>query len=326
MRRRDFISVITGAFAGWPIALRAQQPTSSAIGFLHFGSPGPFAFQVAAFEEGLKENGYVTGQNVVIQYRWAEGHYDRLPALAADLVNRKVDVIAAIGPPCASAAKRATSTIPIVFNSGDDPVRDGLVTSLARPGGNVTGISILAVQLVPKRLELLSQLVPQARTFGLLVNPSNGYSEPMIEDVQAAATAKGVQLKIVKASTEDEIAAAFETLVNMHVDALVIGDDPFFVSRLKQLVALASGNAIPTAYQFREIAAAGGLVSYGPSLATAARQAGTYVGMILKGAKPAELPVMQPTKFELVINLKTAKVLGLSVPASLLATADDVIE
>lgn len=296
------------------------------IGFLHFGSPRPFAYQTIAFEQGLKESGYVRGQNVEIEYRWADGQYDRLPQLATDLVSRKVDVITAIGPPCARAAKLATSTIPIVFTTGNDPVRDGLVASLARPGGNITGISILAVELVPKRLELLSQLVPQARTFALLVNPSNGYSEPMTREVQAAASAKGMQLNVVTASTKSEIDAAFATFANHHVDALVIGDDPFFVAQLKQLVALASRYVIPTAYQFREFAEAGGLVSYGPSLTTAIRKAGTYAGKILEGAKPADLPVVQPTKFDLVINLKTAKGLGITASQVLLVEADEVIE
>jgi putative ABC transport system substrate-binding protein len=325
MRRRDFITLL-GSAAAWPLAARAQQSRMSLIGFLHFGSPALFAYQAAAFDQGLKETGYVERQNVAIEYRWAEGSYDRLPALATDLVSRNVDIITAIGPPCASAAKHATSTIPIVFTTGSDPVGDGLVASLARPGGNLTGVSILAVELVPKRLELLSELVPQARTFALLVNPNNGYTEPMIRDVQRAAGAKGVQLKILNASTESEIDAAFADLANLQVDALVIGDDPFFVARQNQLVALASRCAVPTAYQFREIVAAGGLVSYGPSLAAAIRQAGIYAGKIVKGAKPAELPVVQPTKFELVINLKTAKALGLDVPPTLLARADEVIE
>jgi ABC-type uncharacterized transport system substrate-binding protein len=297
-----------------------------AIGFLHFGSPGLFAYQVIAFDQGLKEIGYVEGQNVAIEYRWAEGRYDRLPALATELISRKVEVIAAIGPPCASAAKNATSTIPIVFTTGSDPVGDGLVASLARPGGNLTSVSILAVELVPKRLELLSELVPQARMFALLVNPNNGYSEHMIRDVQEAAGTKGVQLNLLRASTESEIDAAFAALANLHADALVLGDDPFFVARQTQLVALASAHLIPTAYQLREFAAAGGLVSYGPSLSATIRQAGTYAGKIIKGAKPADLPVLQPTKFEFVLNLKTAKALGLEVPPTLLARADEVIE
>jgi putative ABC transport system substrate-binding protein len=321
MKRRAFIALIGGAAAAWPLVARAQQPR---IGFLHFGSPGPFASQVAAFDQGLKETGYIEGQNVAIEYRWAEGRYNRLAALAADLVGRNVDVIAAIGPPCASAAKHATSTIPIVFTTGADPVADGLVASLARPGGNLTGVSILAVELVPKRLELLSELVPQARMFALLVNPNNGYSEPMIRDVQGAAGAKGVQLKILKASTESEIDAAFATFAELKVDALVIGDDPFFVARQNQLVALASRYLIPKAYQFREFVAVGGLVSYGPSLTAAILQAGIYAGKIVKGAKPADLPVVQPT--ELVINLKTAKALGTDVAPTLLARADEVIE
>jgi putative tryptophan/tyrosine transport system substrate-binding protein len=326
MRRREFITFLGTAAVGWPLAVRAEQQTKPVIGFLHFGSANPFAYQAAAFDAGLKETGYVEGQNVAVEYRWADGHYDRLPALAADLVGRSVDVITAIGPPCASAAKNATSTIPIVFTTGTDPVSDGLVASLARPGGNLTGISILAVQLVPKRLELLSELVPQARTFALLVNPNNGYTEPMIRDVEEAARAKGMHLSIQQASTEKEIDTAFAALSSLHTDALVIGDDPFFVAQHGQLVTLASRYAIPTSYQFREFAAAGGLISYGPSLAAAISQAGIYAGKIIEGAQPADLPVEQPTKFELVINLKTAKALGLAVPPSLLARADEVVE
>ena len=293
MRRREIITFFAGA-AFWPITGRAEQNGLSVIGFLHFGSPKPFTYQTAAFEQGLKESGYVQGQNSAIEYRWAEGRYDRLPALAADLVDRKVDVITAIGPPCASAAKKATSTIPIVFTTGTDPVRDGLVTNLARPTSNLTGVSILAVQLVPKRLELLSELLPQARSFALLVNPTNGYTEPMIQDVQEAARAKGVNISILRASTESEIDAAFTTINDMHTDALVIGDDPFFVSRQGQLVGLASRYAVPTSYQFREFAVAGGLVSYGPSPSAAIRQAGVYTGKLLHGAKPIDLPVVQP--------------------------------
>ena len=326
IRRREFISLLGGTAAAWPLAARAQQPAMPVIGFLHFGSPDLFIFQATAFGQGLKETGYVEGQNVAIEYRWAEGRYDRLPSLAADLVSHKVELFAAFGPPCAKAAKNATSTIPIVFTIGSDPVHDGLVPSLASPGGNVTGISMLAVQLVPKRLELLSELVPQARTFALLVNPNNGYSDAMIRDVEHAARANGMPLSILKASTESEIDAAFSTLGSLHTHALVIGDDPFFTARREQLVALASRYAVPATYQFREFAVAGGLASYGPSLKTASHDAGIYAGRILKGAKPSDLPVAQPTRFELVINLKTAKALGLDVPPTLLARADEVIE
>jgi putative tryptophan/tyrosine transport system substrate-binding protein len=294
------------------------------IGYLHFGSPGLFAYQVAAFHQGLSETGYVEGQNLAIEYRWAEGRYDRLPALATDLVGHKLDVITALGPPSARAAKSATSTIPIVFVVGTDPVADGLVASLARPGGNLTGISILAVELIPKRLELLSELVPQARVFALLVNPNS--VNTWIGEVQQTARAKGAQLQILKASTESEIDAAFATPANLHADALVVGDDPFFTSRHEQLVALASRHAVPAIYQFREFAAAGGLISYGSSLKAASRQVGIYAGKILKGAKPADLPVEQSTKLELVVNLKTAKALGLTVPQTILVRADEVIE
>jgi putative tryptophan/tyrosine transport system substrate-binding protein len=325
MRRRDLIASLAATAAAWPHTLRAQQKAMPVIGYLHFGSPG-LAPTPAAFLRGLGETGYVEGQNVAIEYRWAEGHYDRLPALAADLAGRDVDVTAAFGPPSARAAKGATSTIPIVFTVGADPVADGLVASLARPGGNLTGLSILAAELVPKRLELLCELVPQAKAMALLVNPNNAYSEPIIIDAQKAARAKRVQLQALKAATEADIDAAFATLVNQHADALVVGDDPFFTSRRDQLVALASRNAIPASYHYREFADAGGLISYGADLTDVIRQAGLYAGRILKGAKPSGLPVMQPTKFELVINMKTAKALGLTVPQALLARADEVIE
>ena len=323
MRRRNFMTVVAGAAIAWPFAVRAQ-PAISVIGYLHFGADGPFAYQAAAFRRGLSEPGYIEGQSLAIEYRWAEGHYDRLPALAADLVSRKVDVITAIGPPCASAAKKATSSIPIVFTVGIDPIEGGLVASLPRPRGKLTGISILAVELIPKRLELLSELVPQARVFALLVNPN--LANPWIGDVQEAARAKGVDLKILKASTEREIDAAFTVLADLHAGALVLGDDPFFVAQREQLVALASRYAVPATYQFREFAASGGLISYGPSLTDTNRQAGIYVGKILRGAKPADLPVQQPTKFELVVNLKTAKALGLTIPQSMLMRAGEVIE
>jgi putative tryptophan/tyrosine transport system substrate-binding protein len=318
MRRRDFPILTAGVAGGRPTLSRAQQKPMPVIGYLGFASPGPFAPLVAALRQGLSETGYVEGQNVGIEYRWAEGHYDRLPALAADLAGRKVDVMAASGPPSALAAKSATSTIPIVFSSGD-PIGEGLVTSLARPGANLTGVSLFTAELMPKRLELLSELVPQAGVIALLVNPNNPNTEPMIRDVQQAARAKGVQLPILKAGAEDEIDAAFASLVQLHVGGLVVGTDPFFNSRREQLVALAARYTVPAIYEWREYAAAGGLISYGSSLAAAYRQVGIYAGRILKGATPADLPVMQPTLFELVVNLKTASMLGLTVPPSILA-------
>jgi len=290
------------------LAAEAQRKAMPVIGYLHFASPS-LAPTPAVFLQGLRETGYVEGQNVAIEYRWAEGHYERLPALARDLVDSQVDVIAAFGPPAAHAAQSATVTIPIVFTVGTDPVADGLVASLAQPGGNLTGISVLAVELVPKRLELLTELVPQAKVVALLVNPTNPYTEPMIQDVQEAARAKRVQLPILKATTESEIDAAFATLASLHADALVTGDDTFFTSRREQIVALAARYAVPAIYQFREFTEAGGLLSYGPSLPEANRRAASYVARILQGAKPADLPVERAMKFELVINLKTAKAL-----------------
>ena len=285
------------------------------IGVLYTGSPGPSSAPfIAAFRQGLSETGYVEGQNLTIEYRWAEDHYDRLPGLAADLVDRKVDLIMASSPPSALAAKNATSTIPIVFRGGADPVGDGLVASLARPGGNLTGVSLLTDELTAKRLELLSELVPQAGVIALLVNPNNASTERIIRDVQEAARIKGLQLHVLKASSESEIDAAFASLVQLHAGALVVGADPFLSSRREQLVALASRHAVPAIYAWREFAASGGLISYGSSLTAAFRLVGAYVGKILKGAKPADLPVQQPTTFELVINLKTAKALGLEVP------------
>jgi putative ABC transport system substrate-binding protein len=326
MRRRELMLLLGGAMTS-ARALRAQQKAMPVVGFLSGSSPGLFVPLVAAVRQGLSETGYVEGQNVAIEYRWAEGHYDRLPALAADLIARNVDLIVATGGAAsARAAKTATLTIPIVFTTGSDPVESGLVDSLARPGGNITGVSILNVELIPKRIELISELVPEARIIAVLVNPNNAGTEPMIRDVPQVARAKGVQLPILKASTQSEIDTAFTSLDQVHAGALVVAPDPFFGTRHDQLLALASRHAIPAIYAWREFVTAGGLISYGTSLAVAYRQVGTYVGKILKGAKPADLPVQQPTVFELVVNLKTAKALGLTIPPSILARADEVIE
>jgi putative ABC transport system substrate-binding protein len=329
MRRRELIALFGGAVALWSPTVRAQKATP-VIGYLSSVSPGPSASLVAAFRQGLSDTGYVEGQNLAIEYRWAEGSFDRLPALAADLIGHKVDLIAtAGGPPPALAAKGATSTIPIVFSGVGDPIGVGLVTSLARPGGNITGFSLMNIELMPKRLALLSELVPQAKFIALLVNPNNPNNpnaERMVREVREAARAKGVQLPVLKASTEGKIDAAFASLVQLQVGGLVVGADPFLDSRREQLVALASNHGVPVIYVFREFAEAGGLISYGASFTAASRQFGIYAGRILKGEKPVDLPVQQPTTFELVINLKTAKALGLTVPQSLLARADEVIE
>ena len=326
MRRRELI-LLGVAAAAWPGALRAQRKAMPVIGMLGTGSPRGWAPFGPAFLEGLRESGFVEGQNVAIEHRWAQGHYDRLPALAAELVSRKVDVIVATGgPPTALAVKGATSTIPIVFRLGADVVELGLVASLARPGGNLTGVSLLADELTTKRLELLSELVPQARVIALMVNPNNTNAERTIAIAKDFARAKGLQLPIVKATTAGEIEDAFASLLPLHAGALVVSADPFLSNQREQIVALASRHAVPAIYAWREFAAAGGLISYGSSLTAAFRLMGIYAGKILKGANPADMPVQQPTTFELVINLKTARTLGLEIPQQLLAEADEVIE
>ena len=326
MKRRALLLVLGGAIA-WPLTAPAQQKATPVIGYLGTGSPGPNAPQLAAFRQGLSETGYVEGQNVAIEYRWAEGHYDRLPALAAELVGRKVDVIVSTGgTPTALAAKSATLTIPIVFRASSDPVGEGLVASLARPGGNLTGVSMLIDELTPKRLELLSELVPQAKVIALLVNPNNPATENVMRDVKEAARVKGLQLPILKANSESEIDAAFASLVELHAGALVVVGDAFFSNRREQLLALASRHAVPAIYPWLNFAADGGLICYGIDNIAVFRQLGIHAAKILNGAKPADLPIQQPTKFELVINLKTAEALGLIVPQSILARANEVIE
>src|SRR5882757_11250191 len=327
MRRREFITLAGVAVTAWPILARAQQPAMPVIGFLHSGSLELFAARVAAFHQGLNDTGFVEGRNVAIEYRWAQGQYDRLPALAADLVHRRVAVIAATGGiPSALAAKAATSTIPIVFVAGSDPIKFGVVTSLSRPDSNITGLTAFTSELVPKRLELLHQVVQKAATVALLVNPTNAVTEIVQRDVQEAARTLGLQLNVVHASVEPDLDKVFATLGQLRAGALVIGTDTFFDGQSERLAALAVHHALPTIYQTREFAAAGGLMSYGGSLPDAYRKAGVYVGRVLKGEKPADLPVMQSTKVELIINLKTAKALGIEIPAALLATADEVIE
>jgi putative ABC transport system substrate-binding protein len=326
VRRRDFIKVIAGSAVAWPLAARAQQPAMPVVGFLNSASADGYATMASAFKQGLKETGYVEGHNVAIEYRWADDQYDRLPALAADLIRKRVTVIFANGPSVV-AAKAATTTIPIIFLTGDDPVRLGFVASFNRPGGNATGIAILSGELAAKRLELLRALVPQARTIAVLINPDyRPVSQRFKADIEAAARALGLMIEFLQANNEGEIIGAFNSFGQTRPGALLVGPGPFLDSRRELLVTLAAQRAIPAAYETRATAVAGGLVSYGADVEDAYRQAGIYTGRVLKGENPANLPVFQATKFELVINLRTAKALGLDVPLGLTAAADEVIQ
>ena len=326
MLRREFITLVGGAAAAWPLAARAQQ-TMLAVGFLSPGSPEPSSFLLAAFREGLKEASYVEGNNVTIEYRWARGHYDELQALAADLVRRRVAAIAATGGTIsAQAARAATSTIPIVFNVGDDPIKSGLVASFNRPGGNITGVNTMSPALETKRLGLLRELVPSPGMVAVLLNAANPDVGPQRQDINAAATAVGQELRFFYASNESDLEAAFGALVRQRAGALLVGNDVFFTNQRQQIVALAAHHAVPTMYAFRQFAESGGLMSYSTNLVEVYRQIGVYIGRVLKGENPANLPVVQPTKFELVINLITAKALPLEVAPALLARADEVIE
>jgi putative ABC transport system substrate-binding protein len=327
MRRRDFITLLGGGVAAWPLAARAQQAAMPVVGYLHSASAHSVAHQTRAFIQGLSEASYADGQTVAIEYRWADGYYDRLPALAADLVRRQVNVIAVTGGNASAlAAKAATATIPIVFFSGVNPVEAGLVASLNRPGGNITGVTSLGVELGPKRLELLHELLPTATVIAGLGNPTNPSTETQMRGLQAAARLLGLEFHVLHASSEREVDAAFASLARLKASALVIAPDGYLNSLSEQLAALTLRHAVPTIYSYREFAAAGGLMSYGGSITDSHRQVGVYAGRILKGEKPADLPVQQSTKVELIINLKTAKALGITVPLSLLGRADEVIE
>jgi putative ABC transport system substrate-binding protein len=327
MRRREFIRLVGGSAAGWPLAAQAQQSAMPVIGFLSVTFAGAQPY-LAAFRQGLGETGYVEGQNVLIEYRWAEDQYDRLPELAADLIRHRVSVI--VTPPsnpAALAAKAATTAIPIVFSVGGDPVRLGLVASLSSPGGNATGVNFLTTEIVPKRLGLLHELVPKAARIAVLINPTNVTSNELtLPNIPEAARALGLQIQVLNATNGDEIDAAFKTLVNDRADALLIAPDTFLVSRRVQIAILSARHLVPAIYPVRDYAEAGGLISYGADVIDAVRQQGVYAGQILKGTKPADLPVVQSTKFELVINLRTAKAIGVEIPATLLSRADEVIE
>jgi putative ABC transport system substrate-binding protein len=327
VKRREFITFLGGATAVWPLAARAQQPPMPVIGFISGGASDTFGYLVSAFRQGLSDTGYVEGRNVAIEFRWAEGQYDRLPSLLADLVQRRVSVLAATTTPGALVAKAATTLIPIVFATDGDPVRLGLVASLNRPGGNVTGVTQLNVEVGPKRVELAHEMIPSARTIALLVNPANPLTQPVLNDSQAAARALGLQLHMLEARNEGDFEGAFKAVAELHAGALVIASaDPLFGSRAEQLGAMALHHHLPAIHQFRRFAAAGGLASYGGSFLDSYRQVGIYTGRILKGEKPVDLPVQQSTKLELIVNLKAAKALGINLPATVLARADEVIE
>jgi putative ABC transport system substrate-binding protein len=326
MKRREFITLLGGVAAAWPLTAQGQQPLP-VIGFLNSSSPDGYAPMASAFRQGLKETGYVDGHNVAIEYRWAEGRNDRLPSFVADLVQRKVNVIAATTTAAALAAKAATTTIPIVFETTADPVQLGLVASLNRPGGNVTGVTQTNMEIAPKRLELLHELVPTASVMALLVNPTDpALAESATKELQEAASILGLKLHVMQASTDRDFDAVFAKLIQLRAGGLVIGSDPFFTSRSQQLAKLTVDHAVPAVYQFREFAVAGGLLSYGAAITDAYRLAGNYTGRVLRGDKPADLPVQQATKVEMIINLKTAKALGLNVPNPLIGRADEVIE
>ena len=327
MRRREFIAFVGCTAAGWPLTALAEQPSMPVIGFLNSASPQPFANYVSGFRIGLKQTGYIDGQNVTIEFRWAEGHYDRLPEMAAGLVRRKVAVLVSTGgPPSVMAAKAATATIPIVFTIGTDPIRLGVVTSLSRPGGNITGVNFFSAAMESKRLGLLRALLPRVQLIAVLLNPSNPNYAFQLRDLQEPAAAIGQQIHILLASNESEIGAAFETATQLRAGAALVSGDPFFNSQHDKIIALAARYSIPTVYEFREHALAGGLMSYGTNISDGYRQAGVYAGRILKGEKPGDLPVVQSVRFELVINLKTAKALGIEVPPNLSAQADEIIE
>jgi len=326
MRRREFITVIAGSAAAWPLAARAQQPAFPVIGLLHVSTfEGGASLQIA-FRQGLSETGYIEGKNVTFEHRWAEGHLDRLASLAADLTHQPIAVLAGLSTPAALAAKAATNTIPVVFETAGDPIKLGLVKSLNRPGGNVTGVTQLSSELISKRLGLLHELIPSAKTIGFLVNRVDPRAETQTEDMQEAARALGLQAHVLDANTEDDIDNAFTTLSRIGAGGLLVGTGDFLRRRAQQLATLAAHEKVPVIYQYRDYAMAGGLISYGTSLTDSYRQAGVYTGRVLKGEKPANMPILRPTKFELVINLKTAKALGLTIPPGVLAIADEVIE